>query len=176
LVILNKQRITQSSSFLVPILFSSIKRAKTLFGFVSRAVLIVTLPGCAGYSFDINKNEVYTPPAFYTQYSIADSGLQSCIDQTIKDQKISSPLKVTTLQCSYNGISNLKGLSEFSRIERLSLKGNDIQEISELLQLTYLRYLDLSDNPTSDCRTIDQLEQLVIDTFIHNSECKTGDL
>ena len=134
-------------------------------------LVVLGLTGCAEYSFDINKNEVYTPPTVFTQYAMADPALQACIEQTIKDQKISSRLKVTTLQCSYSGISDLKGLSKFSRIEQLSLKGNDIHQIGELLQLTHLRYLDLSDNPISDCRTLLQLENLVTENFLHNSDC-----
>lgn len=137
------------------------------------AFLAFILSGCAEYSFDINQNEVYTPPTVYTRYSLDDAGLQSCIDQTIKDQNIVTPAKVVTLQCSYSGITTIEGISQFSRIEKLSLKGNDIDQIEELLQLTYLSYLDLSDNPITDCRTLEQLKTLITETFLYNGECKS---
>jgi len=134
--------------------------------------IVFSIAGCAEYSFDINKNEVYTPATIYTDFSVTDAGLKACIDQTIKDQNIRSSLDVITLQCSFSGITTLEGLPKFSRIEQLSLKGNNISQIDDLLQLTRLRYLDLSDNPISDCQTMNQLNGLVTETFLHNSDCK----
>lgn len=136
-------------------------------------VTVFSILGCAEYSFDINKNEVYTPAPIYTDFSLADSGLRNCIDQTIKDKKLTSSQSVTRLQCSYSGVSTIEGIAKFSRLEKLSLKGNNINKIDELLQLTYLEYLDLSDNPISDCQTLGQLQTLVTETLIQNTDCKT---
>ena len=130
------------------------------------------IAGCAGYSFDINENEVYTPAPIYTEFSLADAGLQRCIDQTIKDQRITSAQDLTTLKCSFSGVNSLQGISIFSRIEQLGLKGNNIEKIDELLQLTHLRYLDLTGNPVADCRTLVQLEKLITENLIHDINCK----
>ena len=93
--------------------------------------------GCAGYSFDINDNEVYTAVPIHTEFSLTDAGLQRRIEQTIKDQQITSAQGLTTLKCSFSGVDNLQGISSFSRLERLSLKGNSIEKIDGLLQLTH---------------------------------------
>lgn len=140
---------------------------RTFFG----AFLILALTGCARYSFDINDNQVYRPPSLYTTYAMTDPALQNCIDQAIKDQGITAPADLIDLNCSHAGITDMDKISTFSRIERLSLKGNDITDIEELLQLTHLRVLDLSDTATSDCQTLKQLSELVTDSFLHTSIC-----
>lgn len=135
------------------------------------SIAALALSACSGYSFDINKNQVYTPAPIYTEYSLLDPGLQACIDQTIKDQKLTGPLELKRLQCSFSGIEKLDGLSLFSRIEQLSLKGNTIQKADELLMLTHLQYLDISDNPINHCATISQLQKLVTGTLVHDVQC-----
>lgn len=134
-------------------------------------VTSLSLFGCAEYSFDINDNEIYRPAELYTDFSVTDPALQACIEQTIRDGKFTSPTQVRVLQCTFSGIKNLTGIDQFSRLEQLGLKGNEISEIETLLQLTYLFFLDLTDNPVSDCQTLGQLENLITENLIHSTEC-----
>lgn len=129
------------------------------------------LAACANYSFNINDNEVYSPPRLFTDYELADSGLRNCIQQTITDQKISSAEELEQLTCSHAGIESLDGLGQFSRISRLNLRSNEIADLDELLLLTHLEELDLSDNPIENCQTLSQLEQIVTGRLVHNQPC-----
>ena len=128
--------------------------------------------GCAKYSFDINNNQVYVPPTIYTDFDLPDPALKTCIKQAIRDQNISSPSELKNLQCSYSGIQNLEGLDQFSRIEKLSFKGNQLTSVDYLLLLTHLEYLDISENPITDCQAVTQLRQLLAEKFIHGVQCQ----
>jgi Leucine-rich repeat (LRR) protein len=129
------------------------------------------LAGCANYSFDINNNEVYSPPRLFSAFDIADPGLEDCIRQTVSDQKITSAESLENLTCSHAGIISLDGLSQFSRLVSINLRANQIQNVDELLQLTHLRDLDLTDNPISSCQTLGQLEDVVTGRILHSSAC-----
>jgi hypothetical protein len=129
------------------------------------------LAACANYSFDINNNEVYSPPRLFSAFDISDPGLENCIKQTISDQKITKVENMETLACSHAGIISLDGLSQFSRLVSINLRSNQIQNADELLQLTHLRDLDITNNPIENCQTLDQLGNLVTGQFLHNGTC-----
>jgi len=129
------------------------------------------LSACSNYSFDINNNEVYSPPRIFSAFDISDQSLENCIKQTISDQKIIKAENMENLTCSHAGIVSLDGLSHFSRLVSINLRSNQIQNVDELLQLTHLRDLDITDNPIENCQTLDQLGDLVIGQFLHNGTC-----
>ena len=132
---------------------------------------LLILPACSNYSVDINDNPVYQPPPLLSVPVLGDLQLQQCLSQTIKDRQIRSISEFKALNCNYAGIINLSGIDQFSRIEQLTLKGNQIENADELLKLTHLRYLDLSKNPIKNCRTLDQLGAVIDQFFTDNDQC-----
>ncbi|MEQ9209978.1 MAG: hypothetical protein RLN96_09085 [Pseudomonadales bacterium] len=134
-------------------------------------LVFAPLVACADYSFNINNNQVYSPPRLFNDYRIADPGLHDCIQQTIFDQKITAPEELEILTCSNAGITSLDGISQFSRLTRINLKSNLIENVDELLQLTYLEDLDISDNPIENCQTLSQLETVVTGRLVHDKSC-----
>lgn len=141
------------------------------------SLFCLSLSGCSRYSFEVNNNQIYTPPPIYTDYSLDDKGLEGCILQVIEDNEITKATDLTQLKCSYAGVLSLNEISQFSRIEQLSLKGNPIVDGSELLKLTYLTFLDISETKILDCQLINQLSNLLNssnppkDSFIHSTNC-----
>jgi len=129
------------------------------------------LTSCSRYSFDVNSNEIYRPPSLYTSFSVPDQALQSCLDQAIKDAGVTESQQLKNLNCSFAGVEDLTGISQFCRLQQLSLKGNKLTNIDEVVQLTHLRFLDISDNPMSECESIKQLLNIGIENFIHTSSC-----
>lgn len=138
------------------------------FYYLSVCALLVA---CADYSFNINDNQVYSPPRLFNDFTIPDPGLRDCIQQTISDQKITAPEDLEILTCSHAGIVSLEGISQFSRLTRINLKSNQIESVDELLQLTYLEELDVSDNPIESCQTLSQLGAVVTGRLVHNKPC-----
>ena len=139
--------------------------------FTTSFFILLIISACSNYSIDINQNEVYRPPTLYTNYELADENLHNCVRQTIRDNGLNSPQQLLELRCTYAGIKSLEGLAQFSRIERLSLKGNQLESINELLQFTRLTYLDISENNVHECQTISQLRELLESGLIETSTC-----
>lgn len=117
------------------------------FGVLAGSLLCgLTLTACTGYSFHFNQTEVYTPPALFSDYSIADSALHTCVEQTIKDARVSRVEQLTRLNCSSAGIESLEGLERFRHLAQLNLAGNRLTRVETLEQLSRLEVLVLRDN------------------------------
>lgn len=118
---------------------------KSLVLFCGLAIGLLTT-GCKNYSVSVNENIVYTPPAIFKDFQLADAQLHNCIEQTIYDAHITSAEELTRLNCSNAGIKSLTGLSKFFALQELNLAGNQVADISEIGQLGRLEKLELSNN------------------------------
>ncbi len=99
------------------------------------------LSACSGYAVSINDN---LQPSFSLPF--VDTALHDCVQQTIEDQRITEASQLTQLNCSSAGIETLKGLSAFPALRALSLKDNEITDLSPLKPLSRLEILLLEDN------------------------------
>lgn len=104
------------------------------------------LCACQGYEITLNEREIYAPAPALTQFQLADSNLQNCIDQTIKDENITAVAQLTQLSCTHAGIKSLSGLSFFSGLEALNLSDNNIEDIAPLAKIGRLKVLLLANN------------------------------
>ena len=156
---------------------------------ISTATITLMLAACNNYSVSVNNNTVYTPAGLFKDYSIADSHLQDCVQQTIADKHITKVEELKQLNCSNAGISSLSGLEKFYRLEQLNLTENKLDSIAPLAELTqiktlilrknaltsaepllhlmHLRELDISENGKLTCGDLNQLK-----TNFHNGELK----
>jgi Leucine-rich repeat (LRR) protein len=154
---------------------------------------LLALSGCSKYQFTLNETVVHTPAPLYTEFQMADKSLQNCLDQTIKDHRVTSPEQLTLLNCSHAGIKTLQGLEVFrnlthinlgnnqlnqvsalgkmGRVETLLLNDNQLKQAPELLTLPKLKKMDLSNNPDMDCRDIIQLEQSFDGELLKPEQC-----
>ncbi|MEP6391779.1 MAG: hypothetical protein ABJ056_17820 [Halioglobus sp.] len=137
--------------------------------FISTAIaLCACLVGCDTYDITVNDRLVYTPETLFSDYTIDDSALSACIDQAIVDAKITTPNKLTTLNCSHSTISSLAGLSTFTGLTRLKLSSNDIRNLLELQALKSLQELYLDNNVIVDPVPLYDLSQLrVLDLSVN---------
>ncbi len=119
------------------------------------------LSACTGYSFSINENTVYTPPSLFSDYKIADSALNNCVHQTIKDQEVVKADQLTRLNCSSAGIEDLTGLGRFSQLTQLNLANNELTTLEELGKLTRLESLVLRNNRLQSVEPLLKLVRLV---------------
>jgi Leucine-rich repeat (LRR) protein len=118
------------------------------------------LSACQGYDVTVNDKVVYAPKPLFKEYSVPDTGLNSCLEQTINDGVITSAQQLTTLDCSFAGISNLEGLSVFTDLTVLRLSDNEVRNLLELTQMTSLEALYLDDNRVVDPVPLEQLPAL----------------
>jgi len=123
--------------------------------------------GCNDFAVSLNEKEIYTPPAIFTDYTIADSRLDACVEQTISDARITSPEQLTRLNCSNAGITSLDGLETFYALEELNLADNKLVRIDRLENMSRLKVLILSNNQLTSAAPLLHLlhlKQLHIDS------------
>lgn len=148
------------------------KGAYTSAFFRSLVFCCLAIAGCARYSVSVNDRPVYTPPKILEESLIEDTALSTCVQQTIEDHTVRKITDLKWLDCDYAAISSLQGLSNYSRIERLSLRHNSISNIDELLRLTHLIQVDLSENPELTCDHLTSLQSAGIETINSSLQCK----
>lgn len=139
---------------------------------ISSAILI----GCKSYSVSVNEQVVYTPPAIFADYKIADEQLAACVAQTITDTHAVNAEELKRLNCSNAGIKSLAGLDKFFALEELNLTANQLIDISQIEQLGRLKILLLSDNHIKNAAPLLHLlhlQQLKID---NNNQLVCADL
>ncbi|MBC6905609.1 hypothetical protein DWB84_09090 [Saccharophagus sp. K07] len=137
---------------------------------ISTISIAAALCACGRYAVTLNEQPIYTPPALYSQFSLADEALLNCVKQTIIDQKITSADALVRLTCRHAGVKSLTGLDHFSSLEELDVSFNDLQDISSLNQLKKLRLLKLNDNPALRCDQLISLEQAEL-TIVPPKHC-----
>ncbi|MCB1688720.1 MAG: leucine-rich repeat domain-containing protein [Halioglobus sp.] len=118
------------------------------------------LSACQGYDVKVNDKVVYAPKPLFHDYTVSDAGLNSCLEQAINDGVITSAQQLTTLDCSFAGISTLDGLAVFSGLIELRLSANQVRNLVELTQITSLEALYLDDNQVVDPVPLGQLPAL----------------
>lgn len=106
----------------------------------------VILIGCKSYSVSVNERVVYTPAPLFSDYTIADPQLATCVAQTIADAHITNAEELKRLNCSNAGIKSLAGLDKFFALEELNLADNQLVDISQIAQLGRLKTVILSGN------------------------------
>ena len=120
----------------------------------SLLALILALGGCADYEFSVNDKLVYTPLPLFSDFSLADPALQTCVSQTISDEKITRVELLEKLNCSHAGISSLEGLDQFANLQILNLGQNQLRNVGVLSLLTELERVNLDGNPELDCASV----------------------
>lgn len=108
-------------------------------------VLTVGLAGCEGYTYKLNERTVFTPPALFADYVIADAALQACVQQAIEDGRVTRAEMLEDLNCSDAGIRDLSGIETFTALRRLGLDGNPLGNLEPLASLRMLELLYLRD-------------------------------
>ncbi|MEH6588841.1 MAG: hypothetical protein V7746_01225 [Halioglobus sp.] len=122
---------------------------------------LLFLSACETYDFSVNEKRVYTPKPLFTDYSIADPALRTCVKQAISNGKVANPSQLEVLSCRDAGISKLVGLEVFTGLNRLNLTDNSIRDISTLAALTSLVELRLGGNGIIDTTPLLDLPALV---------------
>ena len=132
----------------------------TRLNLIALCLSAATLAACQGYEITVNDREIYRPAAALTQFHMADSNLQNCLDQTVKDQNITAVAQLTQLSCTHAGIKDVSGLEYFSAIEALNLADNEITAIEPLGKLSKLKVLLLTNNKLVNADAVLSLLQL----------------
>ena len=127
---------------------------------LSPIIATVLLTACADYDIKINDNVVYTPPKLLTKMRVADSALNDCMQQTVKDNKITAIEQLINLACTNAGIKNLAGLERFYKLEVLIMNDNSITDISLLNELSALKTVALANNKITDISRLSDLSYL----------------
>ena len=104
------------------------------------------LSGCSQYDIKVNEQLIYSPKKIFVDFEVSDPNLQTCIDQTLKDQNATSASALTRLACTDAGITELKGLRAFPQLQFLSLHSNLITSLAEIATLSELKELNVADN------------------------------
>lgn len=115
-------------------------------------MLCLSVAGCNRYQVTLNERTIHTPPTLFTDYKLADAGLEACITQTISDRNITSPDQLQKLNCSDGDIASLEGLQLFSQIDTLNLANNKLTNVSLLIFMGKLQSLNLRGNPGLECK------------------------
>ena len=104
------------------------------------------LTGCGSYDLKVNERVVFTPKPLFTDYEIADTALNDCVEQAIVDNKITSAPQLLVLNCSHAGIRSLAGIETFTGLNQLKLSSNQFADLSHIAPLSSLEDLYLDNN------------------------------
>jgi Leucine-rich repeat (LRR) protein len=142
---------------------------------LSPIIATVLLTACADYDIKINDNVVYTPPKLLTKMRVAESALNDCMQQTVKDNKITAIEQLINLACTNAGIKNLAGLERFYKLEVLIMNDNSITDISLLNELSALKTVALANNKITDISRLSDLSYLTKVNLAGNTKlnCET---
>ena len=116
------------------------------------------LGGCRDYQVTLNERPIYQPPAVIEKIALADTALETCIDQVIHDQQVTAIENLTQLRCSNAGVRSLSGLEQLAYLREVDLSNNDIVKIDSLFALPNLLLLRLTGNDKLACEQLSQLK------------------
>ena len=123
---------------------------------------VMLLIACENYDIKVNERVVYSPQPLFTDFEAPDPALRACLEQAIEDGVVTAAPRLTTLNCSHAGISDLTGLSTFTGLTSLKLSSNRVRNLVELGSLTSLVDLYLDDNLVVDTVPLYELPALQV--------------
>lgn len=121
---------------------------------ISGLTAIILTTSCANYRVTLNNNDLIEPRLLFKDFALADAALHTCVEQTISDRKIETASQLSALNCSSAGIATLQGLDIFKQLKYINLSHNKLSSVAPLLGFTALETVDLSSNPSIDCREV----------------------
>ena len=137
---------------------------------------IVALPlllsACNRYQITLNERTLHTPPVLFSDFELADPGLQTCVEQTISDGRITQPGQLRILNCKDGAIANLAGIELFAQLVTLNLANNQLTSVEPLLALPRLDAVNLEGNPGLDCRHLATLAKQVGGEILAPAHCR----
>lgn len=148
-------------------------RLKSTATLLTALCLILTVSGCNRYVFTVNDQPVFEPAPLFDDYLINDTMLAQCVRQTIIDKKITTASDLTQLVCTHAGITQLEGLNIFTGLTQIDFSGNKLSSIKPILFLPYIESVNLTENPSLDCKDTKLLsEQLKDQQLILPTHCR----
>jgi len=138
--------------------------------------LVPLVTACSQYTVTLNENPIYTPPTLFTGFEAPDPNLRACLDQTIKDKRITEPSQLKHLVCTHAGIKDLEGIGQFVQLQAIDLSHNSLTSLNPLAPLSQLRQLLLEDNRLTDAAVLLNLLKLEKLDLRGNSQLACEDL
>ena len=132
-------------------------------------LVLILISACESYDFRVNEKLVYSPKPLFSDFVVPDTALAACLEQAIKDGKITSASELALLNCSHAGVNQLTGLEAFTGLSQLKLSANSIADISPLASLTSLEILLLDNNQVIDATPLIELPALQVLNMAENS-------
>ncbi|KZX59552.1 hypothetical protein A3709_14800 [Halioglobus sp. HI00S01] len=121
---------------------------------------LLLLAGCGSYDLSVNDRVVYTPRPLFSEYTIADPALASCVQNEIERLNITHASQLRDLNCSDSNVADLSGIEVFTGLSRLILRDNSIASVAPLGKLSLVIELDLRSNQIVDPRPLYDLPAL----------------
>ena len=135
------------------------------------SLVFMSLLACDRYQIKFNEQQIYTPQTLFSDYKMPDMALSNCIKQLIIDQSVKRAEELISINCAYAGITDLTGLSRFTRLEVINLANNNLTDIKTLMFFGQLRRVDISGNNALSCDDIKTLSKLLPDQLIAPNIC-----
>lgn len=109
------------------------------------------ITACGLYDVSLNNQSVYELPQILSVANIQDVNLQRCVNQTIKDEKVTALNQLTRLSCTYAGIVSLEGLQQLEKLKEINLSHNNVRDILAVFDMQNLDTLHINNNPELRC-------------------------
>ncbi len=122
--------------------------------------LLILLTGCGRYAVSVNERTVYEPAPLFSDYSIADASLKSCVKDTIAQRQLTKAEQLKRLLCPPGEIASLSGIQVFVNLEHLGLASNQVSNLTPLSKLNKLTQINVRDNRVENFSALHSLEAL----------------
>lgn len=121
-----------------------------LLAFITLTVGCVLLASCTRkFSVSVNQQVLYDPRPGHV-VTVADAGLQSCINVALRDGELAGADDVQILACPALEIETLGGIEQLDNLRYLDLSGNQLEHLDELRHLRRLSSVNAPDNALND--------------------------
>ncbi|HDZ09104.1 hypothetical protein [Pseudohongiella sp.] len=148
-----------------------------LLAIITLAVGCVLLAGCSRkFSVSVNEQVLYDPRPGHV-VTVADAGLQSCINVALRDGELAGANDVQILACPALEIETLGGIGQLENLRYLDLAGNQLEHLDELRRLRRLSSVNAPNNALNDISgllAVSSLTSAVL-TGNHNIPCQQLD-
>jgi len=122
-----------------------------LVGILLIMALCTGLSGCARkFSVSVNEQVLYDPRGIRSVVTVADAGLQSCINLVVRQRELTSADQIQVIACPTLEIESLDGISALSHLRFLDLTSNQLVHLDELRHLSRLSSVNAPYNALQD--------------------------